>query len=258
MFGSTKENWLSGWFGISGFSLMCVSNYNEARVELYLGKSDKDGNKELQTVYHTPKTKNSVRKVISTQQTIVQLFNVSTYAELEAAIAQYPIFKGEAGELPTPEQQVEFLKEFAKTIVPDLQSNPNIVVKEMDIASAKVSNAVAYYMKSALDNTGSEYITLNPVKTKVSSQNDVLGTLAHEGYPGHLYAYIYSKELELSNLATVMTNTGHAEGWATYVEFQLYEYAKTKNSDPNYEYAMNYLIGNEYLKDYIPSCGIDN
>lgn len=43
---STKENWMAGWFGISGFSLMCVANYNEARMELYLSKSDKDVNKE--------------------------------------------------------------------------------------------------------------------------------------------------------------------------------------------------------------------
>jgi len=53
---STKENWLSGWFGISGFSLMCVSNYNEARVELYLGKSDKDGNKEAYDYLFTKKS----------------------------------------------------------------------------------------------------------------------------------------------------------------------------------------------------------
>lgn len=43
---SSKENWMSGWFGISGFSLNCVANYNEARMELSLGKSDKDANKE--------------------------------------------------------------------------------------------------------------------------------------------------------------------------------------------------------------------
>ena len=43
---STKENWLAGWFGISGFSIVCVANYNEARVELSLGKGDKEANKE--------------------------------------------------------------------------------------------------------------------------------------------------------------------------------------------------------------------
>lgn len=41
-----KENWLSGFFGIRGFSLSCVANYNLARVELYLGDFNKDRNKE--------------------------------------------------------------------------------------------------------------------------------------------------------------------------------------------------------------------
>ena len=72
----------------------------------------------------------------------------------------------------TPEQMMEYLKEFAPTIVPELESSPEITIKEMDAASQKVSNAVAYYMKSALDNTGSEYITLNPVKLKDSDAND--------------------------------------------------------------------------------------
>lgn len=42
----SKENWLSGWFGLSGFCLNCIANYNEARVELHLGKADKVINKE--------------------------------------------------------------------------------------------------------------------------------------------------------------------------------------------------------------------
>ena len=140
---------------------------------------------------------------------------------------------------------VEFLKGFAPTIVPELKTDPNIVIKEMDEASAKVSNAVAYYMKSALDNTSSEFITLNPVQLNSSTSNDVLGTLAHEGYPGHLYAYVYSKELGLSNIATIMTSTAHGEGWATYVELKLYEYAKEQSTDNRFNAIMDYLYANQ-------------
>lgn len=213
-------------------TLQRLLGYEDISVDAYI--------KEVDT-----ELKNSVNKVISAQQKLINLFNIQTYPELEQVISQYPIYLLEDGSNPTPEQQLEFLKEYAKSIVPDLKSNPSIVVKKMDIASAKVSNAVAYYMKSALDNTGSEYITLNPTKTIESSSNDVLGTLAHEGYPGHLYAYIYSKELELSNLATVMTNTGHAEGWATYVQLKLYEYAKERSDDPKFQAVMDYLYANE-------------
>lgn len=41
-----KENWVSGFFGVSGFSINCVANYDCARVELWLGKPDKEANKK--------------------------------------------------------------------------------------------------------------------------------------------------------------------------------------------------------------------
>lgn len=183
--------------------------------------------------------KSSIVKVITAQSAIVREFGITTYAELDALVKEYSIFEG------TPEEMMVYLKEFAKTIVPDLQSDPDIVIKNMDLASAKVSNAVAYYMKSALDNTGSEYITLNPVQLGMATPNDVISTLAHEGYPGHLYAYVYSKELGLSNLATIMTSVGHAEGWATYVELQLYQYAKANSTDKKFHLIMDYLYANQ-------------
>ena len=42
----SKENWINGFFGVSGFSISCVANYDSARVELYFGKADKDVNKK--------------------------------------------------------------------------------------------------------------------------------------------------------------------------------------------------------------------
>lgn len=40
-----KENWTNGYFGIQGFNLCCVSNFDSARVEVYFGKADNDENK---------------------------------------------------------------------------------------------------------------------------------------------------------------------------------------------------------------------
>lgn len=42
---TSKENWISGYFGISGFNISCVANYDEARVEIILSKSDRQKNK---------------------------------------------------------------------------------------------------------------------------------------------------------------------------------------------------------------------
>ncbi len=41
----SKENWISGFFGIGGFQISCVANYDQARVDLSLSKSEKASNK---------------------------------------------------------------------------------------------------------------------------------------------------------------------------------------------------------------------
>ena len=39
----SKENWISGFFGIGGFSISCVANYDVARVEMTLGSGGLGG-----------------------------------------------------------------------------------------------------------------------------------------------------------------------------------------------------------------------
>lgn len=43
---TSKENWISGFFGISGFNISCIANYDFARVDLFLGKVKKEENKK--------------------------------------------------------------------------------------------------------------------------------------------------------------------------------------------------------------------
>ena len=119
-------------------------------------------------------------------------------------------------------------------------------------AAAEKSNAVAYYMKSALDfdlSTSSEHITLNGTKLG-SDLNETLSTMAHEGYPGHLYAYVYSKQLDISNAAKIMTSTAHAEGWATYVQLKLFEYIKANTTLTSLEKdALEYYCDYQYYSN---------
>ncbi len=44
--GWSTANWISGNFGIGGFSVNCLANFDSARVQFYLRKSDKEKNKE--------------------------------------------------------------------------------------------------------------------------------------------------------------------------------------------------------------------
>lgn len=42
----TTSNTESGFFGISGFNISCIANYDNARIDFYLGSSDTKKNKE--------------------------------------------------------------------------------------------------------------------------------------------------------------------------------------------------------------------
>lgn len=214
------------------------ASYGEAGKALYalelndlLGLTDFDMDAyilELEGAYAAANAKST-----AAQTYLINNYPIKSYSDLQNFVQKHEICEG------TPEQKLEFLKEFAKSIVPTLDNTPEITIKEMDKASAKVSNAVAYYMKSALDNDKKEFITLNPVK--IGAGNEVIGTLAHEGYPGHLYAYIYTKQADLHNLTRIMTSTAHGEGWATYVELKLYEYIQQTSQDSELKDACNYL-----------------
>ena len=127
------------------------------------------------------------------------------------------------------------LYDFADYLVMDLESMPKIDITWMDPTTTKNTTTVAYYMKSPLDSFTNEYIHLNG-RSLESNNYETLSSIAHEGYPGHLYAYVNTKENpNLSNLVKISTFTGHGEGWAKYVEYAFSEYLYNKNKGTEHE-----------------------
>ncbi len=53
----------------------------------------------------------------------------------------------------------------------------------------------------------------------------IFPTIAHEGYPGHLYQTVASLSAEINPLRYLLSPTGYEEGWASYVETYCYKYA---------------------------------
>ena len=105
------------------------------------------------------------------------------------------------------------------------QETPNLTVKEVSNALADTS-APAFYLTPPFDETLDNTIYLNP-----NSPSDCLTlytTLAHEGYPGHLYQTVYynchAAQQELSPIRHLLSYEGYQEGWALYVEFLSYDY----------------------------------
>ena len=59
------SNWIAGFVGIPGIHIDCVANFDESRVELYLGMASKEKNKELFDFLFA--RKDNIEKVIGTQ-----------------------------------------------------------------------------------------------------------------------------------------------------------------------------------------------
>ncbi len=125
-------------------------------------------------------------------------------------------------------------------VFPDAENvTPAIHVKE--VASCLQDYcAPAFYLTPPLDDTVNNSIYIN-TKTTISAI-DLYTTLAHEGFPGHLYQTVYSNQLlsrsEGSPIEQILWYGGYLEGWALYVEFMAYDYAAEIMQESGYpEYA---------------------
>lgn len=83
--------------------------------------------------------------------------------------------------------------------------------------------APAFYITAPYDNYMENRIFVNTAKTYPSIS--YFTTLAHEGFPGHLYQTTMSYDYGLSPMRFCLDFPGYTEGWATYVEMMAYDYA---------------------------------
>lgn len=78
----------------------------------------------------------------------------------------------------------------------------------------------AFYMVPAIDSTDSQTIYIN--SGHLPDDLDLYTTLAHEGYPGHLYQNVYYASLDPAPIRSLLGCGGYTEGWATYTEMMSY------------------------------------
>lgn len=83
--------------------------------------------------------------------------------------------------------------------------------------------APAFYLTAPIDDISRNVIYLN--KSSNYSGIQLFTTLAHEGFPGHLYQTTGSYQAGLTPVRALFNYPGYVEGWATYVEMLSYRYA---------------------------------
>lgn len=97
-------------------------------------------------------------------------------------------------------------------------------VVEYQSKATEIEGTVAYYLTARLDE-----LDYNSIKVNGSAveENDALlySTLAHEGYPGHLYQFtgVYGNE-EIPNAVKLVDFIGFTEGYAEYASDRAYTF----------------------------------
>lgn len=107
-----------------------------------------------------------------------------------------------------------------------------VTVKSVS-SSMEDYSSPAYYLTPPIDDMQNNIIYINGKST--SDNLTLYTTLAHEGYPGHLYQTVYSQlYLNQNDSAAVrylLHYSGFVEGWAYYVENLSYSYAEDQVRD---------------------------
>ncbi|MBO5153219.1 MAG: DUF885 domain-containing protein [Eubacterium sp.] len=121
----------------------------------------------------------------------------------------------------TPDEMLKHLKTCMSADFPAAPDN-TYEVKTVEPAMQKFLSP-AFYLTAPMDDPDENNIYINPAYSR--SDLELFTTLAHEGYPGHLYETVSSYEQDFLPLRYVLNFGGYTEGWATYVEMQSYCYA---------------------------------
>lgn len=130
------------------------------------------------------------------------------------------------------------LTDLKQKILTDFPEPPAVSyeIKYVDKSLEEYSSPAMYFLPQ-IDNYTANAIYIN----KASTDSDSLySTLAHEGYPGHMYQTTYFNSLKPSPIRSLLACEGFIEGWASYCEVYSYNLADSSNKNLNYLAQANY------------------
>lgn len=122
---------------------------------------------------------------------------------------------------------VSILKTLEKGIEKNFPSPPKTNVQVKYVPKAMQDHlSPAFYMIPAIDDYKNNVIYVN--EAHMGNHLTLFTTLAHEGYPGHLYQTTYYAGTNPDPIRNIFQFGGYVEGWATYAEMASYSLAPLK------------------------------
>ena len=175
----------------------------------------------------------SYRSPKEIQELLLQAFETE-YATVKKILNEHPqiaekYITGKTSQFPLRDAS-QMLLDLQTRMFKDFPSLPDgttqVALKSVS-ESLEEHCAPAFYLTTPIDDSNANSIYINHAKTPDGLQ--LYTTLAHEGYPGHLYQNVYFNRSCLSSserpARQLLWYGGYLEGWALYVEFHSFDYA---------------------------------
>ena len=113
----------------------------------------------------------------------------------------------------TVEENIAYLKEVMDPLLPPI---PEVEVEYQDMPEElRSGRSTAFYLINAVDQWQLNHI----VVADPENLDNLISTLAHEGFNGHLYQYVYHRSMaDLGLSRQLLEGTAYAEAWSQYSE----------------------------------------
>lgn len=152
---------------------------------------------------------------------------ISDFQELQTVIKEHPeALRSPAAFSLDVSDPAAVLEDLQKKIAEDFPAPPDVSY-DVKYVHKSMENFLspAFYLTPPMDNLSSNVIYINNAPSYTPLE--LYTTLAHEGYPGHLYQTICSGSVPSNEVRSILNFGGYVEGWATYVEMYSYSLADT-------------------------------
>lgn len=119
---------------------------------------------------------------------------------------------------------VAILEQLQEKMASDFPTAPDTTYSVKYVhPSLEAHMAPAFYLAVPIDDISQNAIYINGSSNYQKLK--LYTTLAHEGFPGHLYQNIMERSQDFLPIRSLLGTSGYSEGWATYVEMISYGYA---------------------------------
>lgn len=160
------------------------------------------------------------------------LMNTDFDSDFEEAYNTYNFSEG------TIQQNLDYCKDAIKSDFPGIMDH-NVTLKQVPSQLEDFFSPAAY-LSCRIDDPSENLILTNTAA--LADYQNVLETIAHEGYPGHLYEAVYHAENIKSYYQRTASFIGYSEGWAEYAAGYIMETSEYDQKLVKYVDAENQIF----------------